>query len=158
MSAGDLSVGQIGGVRRPAPSAGRRGRETRAERGFGSLAPSAGLGASRRAPRGRRVTPTAMPTPPRAIPWADLLAAPFTAKSKMRNIKTGVSGLYRRPATTDSTDECPQINRRPTGRRNKTGHPPSTRDRSCPRPETLNPQLPGTLFHRGSRRSWRRPS
>jgi hypothetical protein len=28
-----------------------------------------------------------MPTPPRAIPWADLLAAPFTAKSKVRNIK-----------------------------------------------------------------------
>src|SRR5580693_5996787 len=31
-------------------------------------APSAGLGDPRRAPRGRRVTPTAMPTPPRAIP------------------------------------------------------------------------------------------
>jgi hypothetical protein len=30
--------------------------------------------------------PTAMPTPLRAIPWADLLAAPFTAKSKVRNI------------------------------------------------------------------------
>jgi hypothetical protein len=32
-----------------------------------------------------------MPTPPRAIPWADLLAAPFTAKSKVRNFKTGES-------------------------------------------------------------------
>jgi RNA polymerase sigma factor (sigma-70 family) len=32
MSAGDLSVGQAGGVGRPAPIACRRGRETRAER------------------------------------------------------------------------------------------------------------------------------
>jgi hypothetical protein len=31
-----------------------------------------------------------MPTPPRAITWADLLAAPFTAKSKVRNIKKEV--------------------------------------------------------------------
>jgi hypothetical protein len=51
-----------------------------------------GSGDPRRAPRGRRVTPTAMPTPPNSIPWADLLAAPFTAKSKVRNIKTGASG------------------------------------------------------------------
>jgi len=29
-----------------------------------------------------------MPTPPSAIPWADLLAAPFTAKSKVRNNKS----------------------------------------------------------------------
>ena len=63
MSAGDLSVGQAGGVGRPAPSATRSPRD-----------------------------PTAMPTLPRAIPWADLLAAPITARSKMRNIKTRQRG------------------------------------------------------------------
>jgi hypothetical protein len=39
-----------------------------------------------------------MPTPPRAIPWADLLAASFTAKSKVRNIKTGALGCRRGPS------------------------------------------------------------
>ena len=33
-------------------------------------------------------------SPPRAIPWADLLAAPFTTRSKVSDIKTGESGWY----------------------------------------------------------------
>ena len=75
MSAGNLSVGQAGGVGRPAPSATRSPRD-----------------------------PTAMPTPPRAITWADLLAAPFTAKSKVRNIKTREQGGHADAATdTDPT-------------------------------------------------------
>ena len=45
-------------------------------------------------PRGRRVPPRRCLVPP-TIPWADLLAAPFTAKSKVRHIKTRQRALPR---------------------------------------------------------------
>jgi hypothetical protein len=73
---------------RPVGRARGRGRETRAQRDPRPARPAPSATRSPRDPFGDAYSP------PRAIPWADLLAAPFTARSKVRNIKTGESGSY----------------------------------------------------------------